>query len=839
MSEQKQGPEIVLVGNAHIDMIYRWRLNETLGRVIPDTFRGVLDVMDRDPDLTYAQSQFALYESVKERYPELWQRIRARIVEGRWIVVGGKWVEADSMLPGGESIIRQFLLGRIFAEEEMGIEPVRVAWIPDCFGGHASTTPQIYAGCGVAYYVFNRGCPEDMRCFNWKAPDGTTLFAYKIPEHYNLEITPELSDIVADWCAITGLPEAMILYGEGDHGGGPRDEDLAKVRALQADRAFTVPLTHGQPEPVLSRARDARADWPVFEGDIGLQPDSGVHRGAHISQARIKHWNRVLEHAILQAERLAVLGTLCQRKFFFPRYDLTRLWKSYLLHQFHDTLPGTLVGDAVDDVMRDFRSQHEEALRIRSFGLEAIGARIDTRGDGIPVVVYNASTWRRSGQVNVQIHRPADERIRSVRDDTGTEIPFLLHSEDHASDHHEICLQVADIPSLGFRLYRVHAETAGAVPVTGEPSKDTGVADAVVTDRSARSAETNQVRVVWDDHGLVQVRDLTTGTDLLTGPSNIPVLRTESESSSWHLSLNGETVPLLPVSGPDIIEDSPFRLRVRWVDRSEDSRITRDLVLEAGSPWVACELEVDWHDADRLLTMDFATSIEADNGVFEAPYGWVTRSRDGSYYPMQRWCAVEAPDRGLALLNDGLYSVGGSGGAVSLAIVRGARDMDPRMDEGLHQLRYALLPYDPGDGKRCVIQSAMDFCDVLVARQETRHPGQLPDWGTFRNEGALDSPYSFCSVEAEHSVMTVLKVVEGDWNPVELVLRIYETDGVGEDVTIRLSRPLETVIAIDHIEREQEHNDARRVGEHAFSFPVSPHAIRSFKVMLVSGIQGG
>ncbi len=813
---------IVLVGNAHIDMIYRWRLNETLGRVIPDTFRGVLDVMDHDPELTYAQSQFALYETVKERYPDLWHRIRERVAEGRWIVVGGKWVEADSMLPGGESIVRQFLLGRMFAEEELGLPAVRVAWIPDCFGGHCNTTPQIYAGCGIEYYVFNRGCPDDMRCFHWKAPDGTMLFAYKIPEHYNLEITPELEPIVDDWCRITGLTQAMVLYGEGDHGGGPRDDDLDKVRDLREHASFSHTLTHGRPEPVLASARDARDDWPVFTGDIGLVPASGVHRGAHISQARIKHWNRVLEHTILQAERLAVLGTLCQRKFFFPRYDLTRLWKAYLLHQFHDTLPGTLVGDAADDVLRDFEEQFQEAVRIRTFGLEAIGARIDTRGAGVPVAVYNASAWPRSGIVEVQLHRPTPEPVSSVTDDAGNPIAFEADQT--------LRIFARDVPSLGFRLYRVH---------TGSQHRSEAFHDAVKSDLARSRAENSRLSIAWNAQGLVDVTDRRTGISVFSGTGNVPLIHEESESSSWHVSLSGSTVTPTPVSGPDIVCDSPSELRVRWVDRSEDSLFTRDVVLTAGAQWVSCELTVDWHDADRLLTIDFPTTFDGRSMRFEAPYGWVDRERDGSFLPMQRWCALRSPRQTLAVLNDGLYSVGGVGNTIRLAIVRGARDMDPRMDEGRHTVRYAVMPLEPDAPVRSIVQAACEFNEALLARQETRHPGQLPDWGSFRNEGALESPYSFCAIEASYSLLSVLKIVEGDWNPIELIVRIHETDGIGERVSVRLPRPLEAVVPTDHIEREQTADTSLTVDGSSFSFDIRPHAIRTFRIVLESGVQGG
>ena len=834
MKEYTSKRKIVLVGNSHIDMIYRWRLNETLGRVIPDTFRGVLDVMDRDDDLTYAQSQFALYETVKHSFPELWERIRGRIAEGRWIVAGGKWVEADTMLPGGESVIRQFLLSRIFLEEEMGLEPIRFAWVPDCFGGHSATIPQIYAGCGIEFYVFNRGCPDGIRCFNWKSPDGTSIFAYKIPEHYNLEVTPALADYANDWMDITGLSEAMVLYGEGDHGGGPRDEDMQKVRSLQEDSTFPLEIVHGTPVPILERAREARENWPVYEGDIGIRRATGNSRGAHISQARIKFLNRQLEHAILQAERFAVLGTICQRKFFFPRYDFTQLWKAYLLHQFHDTLPGTLVGDAVDDVLKDFAAQQGEAERLCRFGLEAIGARINTQGTGVPVAVYNGSPWSRSDVVSCTIHRPVREEVCRITDDQEREIYFEVQSVEGVEEDFILKFYAEDIPSLGFRLYRVHTCPEGIT--LGDSER---LVDPVKADVDACSVWTNRIYMKWNNMGIEQITDRATNADLLSDTAFVPTLHREDSSNSWNLSLDGHKSPITPLSGPDILCNSPLELRLRWIGRSDDSLFVREISVRTGAEAVELKCTVDWHETDQLLTIDIPTTLSTNTGVFEAPYGWVHRERDGSFLPMQRWASLEDTARGIAVVNDGTYSVGGTGNLFQIPLLRAARDMDPRMDEGHHMFRFAITPYLLRDGKSQLIQRAIDFNEPLIARQETRHSGELPDWGTYRNDGELSSPYSFGTLNGKHTIMTVLKVTEGDWNPVELVVRMYETDGVGEDVVLSLMRPVADVREINHIEQEIAPTGFRRCSKQSFSFSMEPFGIRSFRITLESETEGG
>ncbi len=829
---------IVLVGNAHIDMIYRWRLNETYGRVIPDTFRGVLDVMDRRPEFTYAQSQFALYEVVRDRYPEIWRRIRERIADGRWVVVGGKWIEADAMLPGGESLIRQFVVGDEFCREELGHPTVRVAWIPDSFGGHCHTAPQIYAGCGIEFYLFNRGCPDDIRCFHWEAPDGTRLFAYKIPKHYNLTIDDELDDVVRDWTAITRLSEALILYGEGDHGGGPRDGDIDAVEALNRSSDFSPILTHGRPDDVLERARAARDDWPVYQGDLGVPSGVGTYRGAHVSQARLKRLHRRLEHDILVAERTATIGAMLQRKFFFPRYDMRGLWKRFLLHQFHDTLPGTIVGDAADDVITEYTALLGEADRVLTFGLEAIGARLDTRGEHVPVMVFNPSPWRRTDHAVCTITRPVPERVVRITDPDGHAVPFVC--EPGAALEHTIRFLARDLPSLGYRLYRV--ECAAVENVEPEPDR---TRSRVTLDSAARSAENEFFSVSWNDAGVTHIYDKRGGRDLLAGEANVLRLLREDESSSWHVDLTGDEVRLEPVDGPIVLRADEAEARVRWVDRSADSRFTRDLVLRAGIDRVEFELVVEWHEADHLLAVSFPTASTAGVTTYEAPYGSIERAADGTFWPVQKWLVHANESFGVALVNDGAYSCRVLDDAIEVAVVRGARDMDPRMDEGRTSLRYAITGTASADAlgekneRTRVTRAAHDFAEPLLARQQIRHVGSLPNWGEYKSDFSLPDDHSFAAIDAEHTILTVFKVLEGDWNPGSLIVRVYEIEGREETVTVRLPKAPSRVREVNHIEHDIPGAPDAELHESSFTFTIAPHQIRTFRIDLGRAAEGG
>jgi len=153
----------------------RW--NETVKRVIPDTFWGVLQIMEKEKGLTFTQSQLALYEQMQLLYPDLLKEIRNRIADGTWSVTGNQWCEPDEMLAGGESYIRQFLLCSEFMRENNLAPLSRVVWTPDAFSGHAATLPKIYRGCGMENYLFMRAAPDNMRIFRWESDDGSSILA--------------------------------------------------------------------------------------------------------------------------------------------------------------------------------------------------------------------------------------------------------------------------------------------------------------------------------------------------------------------------------------------------------------------------------------------------------------------------------------------------------------------------------------------------------------------------------------------------------------------------------------------------------------------------------------
>ena len=816
-----------LIGNAHIDLAYRWRWNETVLRVAPDTFEGVLDLMESDPDVTYAQSQLALYEEIEMGRPDLFERIRSRIDEGRWSVVGGQWAEPDAILPGGESLIRQFLIGSEYSRRRLGLDPTAIAWVPDSFCGQAVTLPQIYAGCGIRYYLFGRGAPGDFRIFWWEAPDGSRLLACKVPIHYNLRLGEALLPGLREWSRLAGVTDVPVLYGEGDHGGGPRRADIEAIEQLRAKQDLNIELVHQTPESYFERLAASVRDLPVYRGEMGIgagesEAVRGSWRGSYTSQARLKKANRDMENLLLTAETFATLGAMLQRKPLYPRVDFREAWKVLLRNQFHDILPGTSIGDVFDDAMADLSAVRDEGERLLRFGLEVIGSRIDTRGSGLPVVVYNPCSWERTDVVEAAINFVVEPDRFTVCGPDLAEVPFQIDgwSDDGLTAY--ISFLAEAVPPVGYRLYRIHLQPP-STPETGLSMQKSFMVN-------------RYYKVSWNNRGLTSIYDKRGGRELLAAPGNVTLLLGEKRSSSWDLELSGESQSLTRLGEPQVFEQGPVRSTLFWQEHTGSSLVTRELTLKAGVPRVEFRMTLDWHDHDQVLKVTFPVAIDSGRALrafFEQPFGVIERPADGTEWPAQNWIDLCGGEFGVALLNDGKYGFDVRGSTLRLSVVRGARDMDPRMDEGVHAFRYALFAH-PGDWREGdVVQAALELNRPLMALQENFHSGELPNWGDGRiNEFSLPAEHSFFSVESGHVIVSAIKVQQGDWSPANVVLRLFETEGRSGQAVVHLPAAAKRVVETNHIEQELPLAGDWSIKEDVLTVTMDPHKIRTFLLTL-------
>ncbi|SES32445.1 alpha-mannosidase [Lentzea albida] len=374
---------IVAVGHAHLDSAWLWPTRETV-RKCARTFSNVLDLMDADPEFTFACSSAQQFAWVKEYYPDLFERIRVRVAEGRFVPVGGMWVESDTNMPGGEALVRQFVHGQGFFQREFGLLS-REAWLPDSFGFTASL-PQIARSAGTDSFLTQKMSWNDTNkmphhTFWWEGIDGSRIFTHFPPnDTYGSDLgAADLAKAQRQYAEKGASNVSMTLFGWYDGGGGPTREMIAAARRTR-DLEGSPRVTLGSPGDFFAEAKATLTRPEVWTGEMYLE----THRGTYTSQARTKLGNRRSEHLLREAElwsaTAAVRGLLD-----YPYEQLDAIWHTVLLQQFHDILPGSAIAWVHDEAEENYRRVGEELEGLIAAAQSALA------GDGDATVVFNAA----------------------------------------------------------------------------------------------------------------------------------------------------------------------------------------------------------------------------------------------------------------------------------------------------------------------------------------------------------------------------------------------------------------------------------------------------------------
>jgi alpha-mannosidase len=633
---------IIATGHAHIDSAWLWPVRETV-RKCARTFSNVLSLMDEYPELTFACSSAQQYAWIKKSYPDLFERIRAKVATGQFVPVGGMWVEPDTNMPGGEAMARQFVAGKRFFLEEFGIEPEEV-WLPDSFG-YSGALPQIALAAGARWFLTQKISWNDTNTmphhtFQWEGIDGSRIFTHFPPvDTYNSTLSAEdLARAERQFAEKGRANTSLVPFGYGDGGGGPTREMLAAARR-SANLEGSPRVTVASPRVFFETAEAEYLDPPVWSGELYLE----LHRGTYTSQARTKRGNRRSESLLREAELWATTATV-DTGLEYPYAELEELWHIVLLQQFHDILPGS----AIAWVHREAERQYE-LVRER---LEAvIGGSVDVlAGPGERTIALNAGPLPQDGvtglgggvrripkpSVKVEctggVHVIANEHLRLTVDPSG-----LFSSIVDLDAGREVVA-----PGARANLLQLHQDI---------PNR-------------------------WDAWDIdAHYRDL---VEDLTGTEAV-----------------------------DIVEESGERVRLRIARRFGASRIEQLVTVEAGTRSIRIDHIVDWHERQKLLKLSFPVAVHADEAASETQFGYVKRptfantSWDVARYETcaHRWVHVGEPGYGVAVANDSTYGHditrivlpdGGVGTQIRLSLLRAPLFPDPESDQGEHRFSVSL-----------------------------------------------------------------------------------------------------------------------------------------------------
>lgn len=782
-----------VVGNAHIDMAWLWPWTETVA-VVKDTFTTVLQLMKEYPDFTYAQSSVQDFAWLQEKYPAIFSEIQQRVKEGRWELVGGMWVEPDLNMPDGEGLVRQLLVGKRWFQRYFNVD-VNIGWNPDSFG-YSWQLPQIYRKSGIDTFVTQKMSWNSQesswrqtftfpyKLFWWQSPDGSKVLTY-FPHGYGSGISAaSLSQDIADYVPQTGFPEIMHLYGVGDHGGGPTREMLDEGVRLEDPSVVFPKLKFSTARSFFDDAEKAIAagslNPPVWNNELYL----AYHRGCYTSQSETKKLIRQNEELLQNAEKFAALSFLTTNRPY-SNSDFEEIWKRVLFDHFHDIMPGSGIGINYVDAERNLTDASLRSRKILDEALESLDRLIDTRGEGIPVVVYNSLSWERNGPVQVETVEPPAGQHLEVRDAAGKPLLAQVVSSDPAYRRVTLDVQLQAVPALGYEVIHL-------VPVANPRPP----ASALKIDGT--NIENQFFRLRIDPHNgcvssLVNKADGREAVapggcgNLLQAFKDVP--RTQD---AWEIRFDEDSWDLKQPRSVAVIERGPERavVRIQHTFRAPtrkegpDSTIQQDITIYSGLPRIDVDTQVDWHEQHVLLKAGFPVNVHSDTATFEIPYGTIERpttrntpEEQGMFeVPALRWADLSSPIQGFSLLNASKYGYDAKDNVVRLSLLRSPQMPAPDnhiADQGPHQFTYSLYAHTGGWQAGKTMRQGYELNYPLIPVMSQSHSGP---WQAKLGFGGIDAP---------NVILTVLKKAEDDDG---LIFRFYEFEGKAGDVRLQLPR---------------------------------------------------
>ncbi|ALO99346.1 alpha-mannosidase [Streptomyces hygroscopicus subsp. limoneus] len=634
---------ISAVGHAHIDSAWLWPLRETV-RKVARTTSNMTALLEDEPEFVFAMSQAQQWAWVRDHRPEVWARVKKAVADGRFVPAGGMWVESDTNMPGSEAMARQFVHGKRFFLDEFGVDNEE-AWLPDTFG-FAAGLPQIIKAAGSKWLLtqkisWSQTNKFPHHTFQWEGIDGTRIFTHFPPvDTYNCSMKgSEIAHAAKNFKDKGRARHSLAPTGWGDGGGGTTREMVAKAARLR-DLEGSAQVVWETPRTFFEKAEAEYPEPPVWVGELYLE----LHRATLTSQAKTKQGNRRSEHLLREAELWAATAAV-RAGFPYPYEELDRIWKTVLLHQFHDILPGS----SIAWVHREARATYE---RIAG-ELNAIidGAQRALAGDGTTELVFNSAPHERAGVVAGGATAPARTGATALapRQDGG----FVL-------DNGLLRIEI-DARGLVVSAYDIAAERETVAP--------------------GRAANLLQLHPdfpnMWDAWDVDEfyrntVTDLT-GTESVTAGedgASVQVVRAFGDSRVTQ-------VLSLPPGEQRLVVDT----EVDWHETEKFLKLAFPLDLHAER----YASETQYGHAYRPTHTN--TSWEA--AKFEACN--------------HRFLHLEEPGWGVAVVNDSTYGhdvtrtvrTDGDGGTtttVRVSLLRAPRFPDPETDQGVHRFRHALVP---------------------------------------------------------------------------------------------------------------------------------------------------
>lgn len=772
-----------VVGYAHMDMAWLWRWEESVHDVMYNTFTNQIRLMNENQDYTFSQDQAVVLDSMEKFYPDVFKGLQQKARTGNFVPATSSWVQMDENVSDGESLVRQFLYGQKYSKEKFG-HYVRFAWQPDVFG-HPETMPQIAKKAGIEMYLFDRPHDEARpRVIWWQGLDGSRVLGFSTPSEYAGTLNHERVTVpVMKAAQESGVRNLLVLYGAGDHGGGPNPDDVAAIAKMNASKD-EVKVKPTNVANFIDLLLTEKKDFPVFGKEL-----QGVFNGCYTTQAEMKRHNRMAEQLLLDAEKMSEIATFFNYRDYYPVRDFSEAWKLVLLDQAHDLAAGSGIGPIYADAAEQYKEVFMRGNRALKFSLQNLGLQLDTTGEGEPLVVYNPQSFDRTDLVTAEVSALAlPAKMVAVHENERIPVQIVkAPAKAGVRETATVAFVARNVPQMGLKLYRLVAE-GGAAPEATTLSAGSKPRPFIANEflRVEVNPETGNIASIYDKvnkHEVLKAEGsgLTAWEDTAEQAARITK---EYGGPAWDLGLTGKHWELNKAQ-VSLTEQGPERATIRVVHRFRDSEFIQDISVMPGVKRVDVAMTLDWYERQTLLKADVAVNAESTKVTAEIPYGAIEREQNGEEAVMGKWVDISGADYGVAVLNNGRNGYSAKGNAIHLSAIRGPWAPDPRADEGEHLFGYSIYPHKGGWREGKVPFEAMAFNSPLIALQEPHHASSQEQWAG--KKGGLPETYSFIKTNSDHVTLYALKQMEGFYD-MDAIARFVELEGREGDVTIELPR---------------------------------------------------
>ncbi|GMM37947.1 alpha-mannosidase [Saccharomycopsis crataegensis] len=720
------------VGNCHIDTAWLWPFAETKRKVMR-SWTTQVDLLNRYPEYVFVASQAQQFRWLKHDSPIAFGKVKEKVEEGRFIPIGGSWVENDTNMPSGESLGRQFLKGQFFFKQNFGIFS-DTFWLPDTFG-YSSQVPQL---CRLSYMdrfltqklSWNNINSFPLTTFNWCALDGSQVLTH-MPPNNTYTSDANWGDVKRSLSQHKNLAydqKGLMLYGHGDGGGGPSPEQIDKLRRCRgiSETVGGMPKVHvgntiKEFYDIILKNTDNGSKLPAWNGELYFE----FHRGTYTTQSKMKKFVRWSEFNLRDLEYFATIASLFKKSYSYPKNELCAFWEDLLLCQFHDVLPGSCIEMVYDDakpmLSNVIHKSHDLTLKaLKALGIKDLvydsNQRKYSGGAAVNLAevihgefnLLNSFPWKRSEVLKIP-------KVSSMLDDN-EKLKNKVYSDAKAGKFIQEGLKhdyvyVSTDESNNHIMSPLTSKIKHASLLT-ESSSHYVLCNSKL--KVSIDKKTGVISSLYDLSNDKEVLDIKSGSNT-TGANQFVMLNdTPLGWQGWDTELFSlEKITPLTATSVTKYEAGPLRSSVKVVidipvssTTSKASKVVSIISLAgindmADLSFVEFENKVVWNENCKFLKVEFPVDIHNEYASYETQFGITKRpthyntSWDVAKFEVchHKFADYSEFGYGVSIINDCKYGFSTHGNLMRLSLLRAPKQPDGHADMDTHFIKYAIFPH--------------------------------------------------------------------------------------------------------------------------------------------------